>query len=471
MKQKINGRLLLIALLSMGLTLLLSIVVFKTAFEKQVKGDIRQSAEVMAAGYSTQPDEALLDAYAAAGYRITLIRGDGTVLYDSKGDAETMENHRDRPEVASALQNGAGEAVRTSATLGYNTYYYAVALPDGSVLRAARDTASLYLLYHEALPWLFIIVAALVVMSVVLSAYLTKQLVQPIEAMAERLGEDEPDLAVPYPELTPFAATLKDNQRRLKETERIRQEFTANVSHELKTPMTSISGYAEMIETGLAKPEDVRNFAGKIRFEAARLISLIGDIILLSELDDPAAARKFGPVDLFSVAKGVTEYLTFNAGKNNIKLSVTGGQQTVRGSQGLLEELIYNLCDNAIRYNRPGGKVVVDVSGRDGKVWLSVSDTGIGIPPEHQDRIFERFYRVDKSHSKETGGTGLGLAIVKHIALSHGGKITVSSKVGVGTQIKIGFPMFQEQPSQAEKPTAPGDKSKSQNGAREQNRG
>jgi two-component system phosphate regulon sensor histidine kinase PhoR len=455
-KQKINGRLLFIALLSMGLTLLLSVVVFKTAFEKQVKGDVRQSAEVMAAGYTAQPSGALLNAYAAAGYRITLIRSDGTVLYDSQGDVQTMENHKDRPEVASALQSGSGEAVRTSATLGYNTYYYAIALPDGTVLRAAKDTASLYLLYNWALPWLFLIVLALVGLSVVLSAYLTRKVVGPIEAMAEHFDEDEPDLPVPYPELAPFAATLKNNQMRLKENERIRQEFTANVSHELKTPMTSISGYAEMIETGLAKPEDVRSFAGKIRFEASRLISLIGDIILLSELDDPDSARKFGPVDLLPVAKNAIEYLSFNARKNNIKLSVTGEHLKVRGSQGLLEELIYTLCDNAIRYNRPGGKVVVDVSGRDGRVWLSVSDTGIGIPPEHQDRIFERFYRVDKSHSKETGGTGLGLAIVKHIAISHGGKITVRSKVDVGTQIKVSFPAFQDQPFRQEKPAAPG---------------
>lgn len=471
MKQKINGRLLLIALLSMGLTLLLSVVVFKTAFEKQVKGDVRQSAEVMAAGYSAHPGEALLDAYAAAGYRITLIKNDGTVLYDSQGDVQTMENHKDRPEVSSALQNGTGEAVRTSATLGYNTYYYAIALSDGTVLRAAKDTASLYLLYHWALPWLFIIVLALLGLSVVLSAYLTRQLVQPIEAMAEHFDEDEPDLPVPYPELAPFAAALKDNQLHLKENERIRQEFTANVSHELKTPMTSISGYAEMIETGLAKPEDIRNFAGKIRFEAARLISLIGDIILLSELDDPGAVRKFGPVDLLSVAKSVTEYLSFNAGKNNIKLSVTGEHLNVRGSQGLLEELIYNLCDNAIRYNRPGGKVVVEVGCHEGKVWLSVSDTGIGIPPEHQDRIFERFYRVDKSHSKETGGTGLGLAIVKHIAISHSGKIIVNSKLGVGTQIKVGFPMFQDQPAPQGKSASPADKPARSNGAQEQNGG
>lgn len=438
MKQKINGSLLLIALLSMALTLVLSVMIFKTAFEKQIREDIRESAELMAAGYSAAPDESLLDAYAASGFRITLVNGDGTVLYDSQGDVAAMENHAGRPEIDSALHTGTGEAMRTSATMGYYTLYYAIALPDGMVLRAAQDTTSLYLIYHGALPWLFAIVLVLLGISVLLAVYLTKRLVRPIEAMAEHIEEIEK--AVPYPELAPFAATLKDNQLRRQENERIRQEFTANVSHELKTPLTSISGYAELIETGLARPEDVKDFAGKIRFETERMISLIGDIIQLSELDDPDAARDFEPVDLLEIAQSVAEYLSFNAEKNSVTLRTMGEPLKVQGNRGQLEELIYNLCDNAIRYNKTGGQVTVEVSYREGRVWLTVNDTGIGVPLEHQDRIFERFYRVDKSHSKETGGTGLGLAIVKHIALAHGGKIAVNSTVGVGTQIKVGFP-------------------------------
>jgi len=466
-KGKINGRLMFIALLSMALTLLLSIIVFKSAFDKQAMGDVRRGAELMAVGYASG-DRALLDAYAASGFRVTLISGDGTVLFDSTGDAQTMDNHLDRPEIAEAMRTGAGEATRISATMGSTTYYYAIALPDGHLLRAAKATTALHLFYYESLPWLLVIVLALFALSVVLSVYLTRRLVQPIEAMAEHI--DEIEKAVPYPELAPFAAALRDNQLRRQENERIRQEFTANVSHELKTPLTSISGYAEMIETGLAKPEDIKDFAGKIRFEAARLISLIGDIIQLSELDDPGTARNFAPVDLLEVARSVAEYLSFNAEKRNIALLTKGEPLKIQGNRGLLEELIYNLCDNAIRYNHPGGQVSVEVTRRDERVLLLVSDTGIGIPPEHQGRIFERFYRVDKSHSKETGGTGLGLAIVKHIAIGHGGKVTVTSSDGMGTQIRVSFPPAGDQSWQEKHPAAPVKQSRSK-GAHRQRKG
>ena len=444
MEEKINGRLLFLALLSMVMTLLFSVIVFKTAFDRQVKGDVRQSAELLAAAYSAGGDRSLLSTFADSGLRVTLVSGEGTVLFESDANAQQMDNHLDRPEIMAALRTGSGEAVRNSATTGYNTYYYAVLLPDGNVLRAAKDMSRLYLFYDEALPWLLLIVLVLFVLSVLLSIYLTKRLVKPIEAMAENF--DEIEKAVPYPELIPFAEAVRTHQLRRQENERIRQEFTANVSHELKTPLTSISGYAEMIETGLAKPEDVKDFAGKIRFEAARLISLIGDIIQLSELDDPEAGRDFAPVDLLETARSVAEYLSLNAEKSHIVLRTTGEHLKIQGDQGLLEELIYNLCDNAIRYNHPGGRVTVEVSRRDGQVCLTVSDTGIGIPPEHQSRIFERFYRVDKSHSKETGGTGLGLAIVKHIAIRHNGTITVTSGSGLGTQIRIGFPPAGENP-------------------------
>ncbi|MPM20942.1 Sensor-like histidine kinase senX3 [bioreactor metagenome] len=203
-----------------------------------------------------------------------------------------------------------------------------------------------------------------------------------------------------------------------------------------------------MIETGLAKPEDVKDFAGKIRFEASRLIGLIGDIIQLSELDDPAAPGSFAPVDLLEATHSTVEYLSFSAEKRDVTLHVVGEHLIVQGKRSLLEELVYNLCDNAIRYNKPGGEVRVEIQRREGRVCLTVSDNGIGIPPEHQSRIFERFYRVDKSHSKETGGTGLGLAIVKHVALSHGGKITVSSAVGQGTRIQVSFPPAEERGAQ-----------------------
>ena len=221
------------------------------------------------------------------------------------------------------------------------------------------------------------------------------------------------------------------------ELDRMRQQFTANVSHELKTPLTSISGYAEMIENGMAKEGDVQGFAGKIKREAAWLLSLISDILKLSELDDPKQALAFEDVDLFQIAKECAEVLALAAKNHSISLCVTGGPCVVRASRNLIYELVYNLCDNAIRYNQRGGRVDLNVQGRS----LTVSDTGIGIPPEHRDRVFERFYRVDKSRSKATGGTGLGLAIVKHVAEQHRAVIDLTSEMGKGTKITVTFPV------------------------------
>ena len=220
--------------------------------------------------------------------------------------------------------------------------------------------------------------------------------------------------------------------------ERARREFTANVSHELKTPLQSIIGSAELLENGLVKPEDTKRFVGNIKNEATRLVSLINDIIRLSQLDEDS-----GPVtesvDLYDVANEVIEVLTVSAAKKQVELHLNGEPCVMNGIRRYLYEIIYNLCDNAIRYNKDGGKVTVDLKNTEGNIVLSVSDTGIGIPAEHQSRIFERFYRVDKSHSKETGGTGLGLSIVKHAVAYHGGTIQLDSNVGEGTTVTICF--------------------------------
>ncbi len=220
--------------------------------------------------------------------------------------------------------------------------------------------------------------------------------------------------------------------------QRNRQEFTANVTHELKTPLQSIIGSAELLENGLVKPEDTARFVGNIRKEATRLVSLINDIIRLSQLDensDPATET----VELTEVAKEVVEVLTVSAAKKNVELSIEGDPQTIFGVRRYIYEIIYNLCDNAIRYNVDGGKVTITIGKDNGRAFVSVKDTGIGIAPEHQSRIFERFYRVDKSHSKETGGTGLGLSIVKHAVQYHSGKVKLESEVGKGTTITVEF--------------------------------
>lgn len=223
------------------------------------------------------------------------------------------------------------------------------------------------------------------------------------------------------------------------EREALRREFTSNISHELKTPLTSISGFAELIGSGMAEGEDAKRFAGNIHKEASRLITLVGDIIRLSQLDGGEIPYDEEPIDLLAVGEEVSERLSAVAEKAGITVSVSGEQVSVPGNYTAIEEIIYNLTDNAIKYNRPGGfvKISVSLSGSEGCV--SVSDNGIGIPKDKQDRVFERFYRVDKSHSRAIGGTGLGLSIVKHAVAYHKAKLKLKSEEGVGTEITVSF--------------------------------
>lgn len=220
--------------------------------------------------------------------------------------------------------------------------------------------------------------------------------------------------------------------------ERNRKEFTANVSHELKTPLQSIMGSAELLENGLVKADDVPKFIGRIRSEAARLVTLIEDIIRLSQLDE-STDFPLEDADIYEIAKDEAEMLSLTAQKRNVTISVKGKSTVIHAPKQLLHEIIYNLCDNAIKYNKEGGSVEVSVEESDNNVMLSVSDTGIGIPLDNQSRVFERFYRVDKSHSKKTGGTGLGLSIVKHAVQYLNGKISLESTVGKGTKISVAF--------------------------------
>lgn len=222
-------------------------------------------------------------------------------------------------------------------------------------------------------------------------------------------------------------------------SEQLRREFTANVTHELKTPLQSISGYAELMSQGIVKPEDIPPFSGKIHTEAQRMIRLVEDIIRLSQLDEGAADMQPETIDLYSKAREVVSSLTAAAEQADVDLTLEGSSTPLRCIPNLISGILTNLCDNAIKYNRPGGSVTVRVGQEKGCVFLSVADTGIGIPAEHQNRIFERFYRVDKSHSKEVGGTGLGLSIVKHATQILGGRIDVKSSPGQGTTITIRF--------------------------------
>ncbi len=448
-EETINYRLLFMGMVSLVLTAALTIFMFHQSFSHQVEHDLELTTRSVASSYALSGDERVLEVSAQDSLRITLIAQDGSVLYDSAAGT-VLENHLERPEVQQALHsdNGVGIAQRESSTVGYRTYYCALRMESGDVLRLGLDAASTYGFFDEALPAIVVSCMVILGLSVLASWLLTRSLVRPIVQMGEDLEHIEDH--VPYAELVPFAQTIQSDRLLRQNNERMRREFTANVSHELKTPLTSISGYAELIEAGMAKPQDVTVFAGRIRTEAARLQSLVADIIQLSQLDDMSSEAaegqapeqaKFAPVSLLALARRCTESLALNAQKAYVTLLAEGEDLTVQGDQRLLEELCFNLCDNAIRYNRPGGRVILHVETRDGHPTLRVEDNGIGISPEHQARVFERFYRVDKSRSKATGGTGLGLAIVKHIALLHGAQLKLESREGEGTTITVLFPV------------------------------
>lgn len=437
MKRKINKMLVLIATLAIFLTMLLITIVYYDLFRRQIMDDLHSYAMLMKSYSSVEEMQLMGEGFNKENLRITLISADGSVAYDSEVDQQQMENHSQRPEIAEALKNGEGQAVRNSETLSQNTFYYAVRLQDGSVLRVAKDARSIYSVFVRALPSLLVIFVILVILCLIMAHFLTGKLITPIEQLAENL--DEHNEMADYEELTPFINMIRQQHQDIIKNAKIRQEFTANVSHELKTPLTSISGYAELIETGMASEADMIRFAHGIHSSANRLLTLINDIIRLSELDGAEEEIVLERLNLYELANTCVEMLTMNAEKHKVTISISGSECYIDGNKQMMEELLYNLCDNAIRYNNVDGKVEVEVYYRGGHTYLIVRDTGIGIPKEHQERIFERFYRVDKSRSKSTGGTGLGLAIVKHIIAQHNAELELESEAGKGTTIKVVF--------------------------------
>lgn len=484
-------------------------------------------------------------------YRITWLKADGTVLYDTRSDAGSMENHSQRQEVQDALKTGAGESSRYSATLLEKMLYYAQRLSDGTVLRLSASRVTVGVLFLSMLPAILLVTAAAFALSAVLAGRVSRRIVEPLN----RLDLEHPLENEAYEELSPLLRRLEHQRRQIDDqlrslrrrseefaqitasmteglvlldergtvlsinpaacavfhaddscvgqplltverdtavsralrdamdtghgetrmerggreyqfdmtriesdgeavgtvlltfdvteqafAERNRREFTANVSHELKTPLQGIIGSAELLESGVVQPGDVPRFVGHIRSEAQRLVTLINDIIRLSELDEGGALPS-EPVELLSLCRDTAQSLAPAAEAHNVTVSVTGEEATVPGVRRLISEVFTNLCDNAIKYNRDGGSVSVTVSRDGGDAVVSVSDTGIGIPPEHQSRVFERFYRVDKSHSKASGGTGLGLSIVKHAVLYHHGTVEVHSVPGEGTTFTVRLPL------------------------------
>ena len=572
-KRKIYWNLCLVALLTMVVSALITTLLLCQDLQTQMRQAVMTEVRYLESAMEVSGEDYLSHLKSRGDgnsvNRITWVDANGSVLYDSYADSESLENHKDRPEIAAALKNGHGESVRTSRTLAEQTYYYAARLSDGSVIRVASTTKSALATVFHTVP-VMIAMAVLIVLGVlILAEFQTKRIIAPINQM----NPDDPQAGDVYDELAPLVRRLEkqketirqqmeilkekqeefsaitenmregflvvdskgdvmsynksalkllgisegeegmlsrhgnaaweehektdanvniisinrsENFRRVVDEalkgshceemldvgnrhyqiianpvaeseersgavvvildvteqqgrEELRREFTANVSHELKTPLTSISGYAEIMMNGMVQPADMGRFSGKIYKEAQRLITLVSDILQLSQLDEEKVQMEKSPVDLHLLASDVVKRLQDVAKKNQVTLMLTGKTTVVNGNPQILDEMIYNLCDNAIKYNKPFGEVEVNVAMIKDHPVLTVEDDGIGIPPEDQERIFERFYRVDKSHSRQIGGTGLGLSIVKHGAIYHKAKVELKSAPGEGTTVRITF--------------------------------
>lgn len=383
-----------------------------------------------------------LTAFDSGDVRVTLVGTDGTVLYDNQNSVASMPNHADRPEIAEALADGTGSAERDSETSGYVSVYRAIRLANGNVLRLAVDRDGAAAAVRHDLLLVCAVVLVIIAVCWAASRLVADRLVSPILA----IDPAEPDAAVTYVEIEPLVERISEQVEELRGADLMRREFTSNVTHELKTPLSSISGASELIRDGIARPEDVPEFAGRIYDEAHHMTELVNDILTLSKLDESERsgdASLLGapePVNLLHVAREVATRLAPVAEKTGVSITAAGEACVVQGYPRLLDELVYNLCDNAIRYNHEGGWVDVSVSLEDECPLLVVADSGSGISTEQQAKVFERFYRGEQSRSRETGGTGLGLAIVKHAATLHGAALTLDSEPGHGTTVCVRFP-------------------------------
>lgn len=379
-------------------------------------------------------------------YRITLIDTDGAVLFDNRRSTKNMENHNGRKEVVQARKNGIGYSERYSDTISKKTINVALQLENGWVLRISENTSTIWNMLFTTLLSMAVVMVIGITIAVFLSFRVARVITKPINS----INLNAPGETMIYEEIRPLAEKIEEQNDKIKKQmqklneehqrqDHMRRDFTANVSHELKTPLTSISGFAEIIQNGIAKDEDIIRFAGKIHDESQRLIILVGDIIKLSQLDGKDIQVKMEPVDLYEASRAVMSHLESQAEKKYVSLKLQGSHLIVTGAEQIIEEMIFNLVDNGIKYNREGGQVVVKIEKTGEGIVLTVTDNGIGIPPGDIDRIFERFYRVDKSHSKNIGGTGLGLSIVKHGANFHNAKVSVQSKQNERTTFQITF--------------------------------
>lgn len=421
-------------LLTTGLTFLIYYEGFSRNVRESIQNDGYVLQRLMDTCESNTERIATLKSILSDYDRISIIDKNGSVIYDNKADISELDNHKSRSEVKEAAENGFGSSKRISKTTGSRIYYYAYRLNDGSILRVSRAVNDIYYIFKRIVPLMLVIIIIITAFAFYTTKKITKRIMRPIND----INIDNPSENEVYDELKPFLKRIKDEAELKAQNEKIRREFSANVSHELKTPLTSITGYAQMINNGMAKKEDILTFTGKIEKEAERLLLLINDIIELSNLDERGIVAE-EIIELSAIVQETIMSLESSAQKKNVTIFYGGSDAYIKGSRTMIGELAYNIIDNAIKYNKDGGRVRVFVGKTGDKAEISVKDTGIGIPNEDKDRIFERFYRVDKSHSKTVGGTGLGLSIVKHIAMCHNAEITVKSELNVGTTITVDF--------------------------------
>ena len=437
MRKRIQRSMVMVLTVTLLLSyIILTLITYNTNLS-MLESEVRQEAEYIRAAINISGAEYLEEMDGVDWTtRVTQIDPNGDVLYDTRRDSSTIENHSGRKEIQEALRTGEGEDVRMSDTVGQEMYYYALLLDDGTVLRASKSMDGLVRTALGNLPVMAGAAAVMLILAYFLAKWQTKRLVKPIYEL---------DLVHPlenetYEELTPFLEAMERQNKEKEAVSNMRKEFSANVSHELKTPLTSISGYAEIMKNGMVRAEDIPVFSDRIYKEARRLITLVEDIIKLSKLDEESVELEKEEVDLYELTREILSRLAPQTAQKNVHMEMSGESVKYFGIRQILDEMIYNVCENAVKYNNENGIVSVWVGNTLEGPKVTVSDTGIGIPREHHERIFERFYRVDKSHSKERGGTGLGLSIVKHGALLHGAKVSVDSVPGRGTKIEMNFP-------------------------------
>lgn len=412
-------------------------------FERKIFNELETEA-VFLEHYISGSNFQELEKFNSVPNRITLIGKDGTVYFDNRVDASKLENHGLREEFIAAKEKGSAKVSRYSSTMTDKTLYFAKLLDSGDVLRISCDQHSVGVLVLGMSQSLLVLFVLAVVISGLTAVWISKKITNPLN----KINLENPDECAVYDELKPFTKRISEENFEKSQREELRKQFTANVSHELKTPLTSISGFAEILKNGGTDEQTTKDFAKTIYEESQRMISLVNDIIKLSKLDEKSISMEKEPIELLALSKEVAKILFASANSKKVTVNVHGDSGKINGVQPVIYEMVYNLIDNAIKYNKQGG--VVDVSVKDEPVSeggdsfgkrtiISVRDTGIGIPKNEQERVFERFYRIDKSRSKELGGTGLGLSIVKHAAKYHNATINLVSKEGEGSTFTVSF--------------------------------